>query len=73
MVIKGKGTTLLSKGTVEKLNVLRIGPVSPGVYLITSEGTEVDVRKQFNIFFFFFFIDPTISHTMISSSMSNHP
>ena len=49
MVIKGKGMTLLSKGTAEKLNVLRMGPVSPGVYLITSEGTEADVRKQFNM------------------------
>ena len=46
-VIKGKGTTLLSKGTAEKLNVLRVGPVRPGVYSITSEGTDADVREQF--------------------------
>ena len=30
-VIKGKGTPLLSKGTAEKLNVLRVGSVWPGV------------------------------------------
>ena len=47
IVIKGKGTTLLSKGTAEKLNVLRVGPVRQGVYSITSKGTDADVRKQF--------------------------
>ena len=67
--IKGKGTTLLSKGTAEKLNVLRVGPVRSGVYSITSEGTDADVREQFpevfsgigkladfqlKLFFFFF-------------------
>ena len=46
-VIKGKGTTLLSKGTAEKLNVRRVGPVRPGVYSITSEGTDADVKEQF--------------------------
>ena len=45
--IKGKGTTLLSKGTAEKLNVLCVGPVRPGIYSITSEGTNADVREQF--------------------------
>ena len=46
-VIKGKGTTLLSKGTAEKLNMLRVGSVRHGVYPITSEGTDADVREQF--------------------------
>ena len=31
-VIKGKGTTFLSKGTAEKLNVLHVGPVRLGIY-----------------------------------------
>ena len=47
MVIKGKGTTLLSKGTAKKLNVLCVGPVRLGIYSITSKGTDGDVREQF--------------------------
>ena len=47
MVIKGRGMTLFSKGTAEKLNVLHMGPVRQGVYSITSEGTDADVREQF--------------------------
>ena len=39
--------TLLSKGTAEKLNMLLVGPVRPGVYSITSEGTGADVMEQF--------------------------
>ena len=46
-VIKGKAMTLLSKGTAEKLNVLSVVPVRLGVYSITSEGTDGDVREQF--------------------------
>ena len=47
MVIKSRGTTLLSKGKAEKLNVLCVRPVRAGVYLITLEGTDVAVREQF--------------------------
>ena len=45
-VIKGKGTTLLSKGMADKLNVLCVRPVRSGIYSITSEGTDADSREQ---------------------------
>ena len=39
---------LLGKDTAEKLNVLRVGPPnSPQAYSITSEGTSVDIVKNF--------------------------
>ena len=47
MVIKSKGTALLSKGKAVKLNMLRVRPVRVSVYSITLEGTYVAVREQF--------------------------
>ena len=46
-VMNSKGTSLLSKGIKKKLNVLHVGSVRPGVYSITSKGTDAEVRKQF--------------------------
>ena len=40
-VIKGKGRTLLSKGTAEKLNVLRVGPVRPGIRVRFSQSVQL--------------------------------
>ena len=47
-VVEGHGKALLGKDTAEKLNVLRVGPLnSPQAYSITSEGTSVDIVKNF--------------------------
>ena len=47
-VVEGRGKALLGKDTAEKLNVLRVGPPnSPQAYSITSEGTSVDIVKNF--------------------------
>ena len=47
-VVKSHGRALLGKDTAEKLNVLRVGPPNlPQVYSITSEGTSVDIVKNF--------------------------
>ena len=48
-VVEGRGKALLGKDTAEKLNVLRVRPPnSPQEYSITSEGTSVDVVKNFS-------------------------
>ena len=47
-VVKSHGRALLGKDTAEELNVLRVGPPNlPQVYSITSEGTSVDIVKNF--------------------------
>ena len=47
-VVESRGKALLGKDTAEKLNVLRVGPPnSPQAYSITSEGTSVDIVKNF--------------------------
>ena len=47
-VVEGRGKALLGKDTAEKLNVLRVRPPnSPQEYSITSEGTSVDIVKNF--------------------------
>ena len=47
-VVESHGRALLGRDTAEKLNVLRVGPPnSPQAYSITSEGTSVDIVKNF--------------------------
>ena len=47
-VVEGRGKALLGKDTAEKLNVLRVRPPnSSQAYSITSEGTSVDIVKNF--------------------------
>ena len=47
-VVESHGRALLGRDTAEKLNVLRVGPPNfPQAYSITSEGTSVDIVKNF--------------------------
>ena len=47
-IVESHGRALLGRDTAEKLNVLRVGlPSSPQTYSITSEGTSVDIVKNF--------------------------
>ncbi|PFX23104.1 Uncharacterized protein K02A2.6 [Stylophora pistillata] len=47
-VVEGRGKALLGKDAAEKLNVLRVGPPnSPQACSITSEGTSVDIVRNF--------------------------
>ena len=52
-VVEGRDKALLGKDTAKKMNVLRVGPPnSPQGYSITSEGTSVDIAKNFADVFF---------------------
>ena len=47
IVIKGQGQALIGKETAEKLNLLRVGPPSPFVYSVTTEGKDSDIKLTF--------------------------
>ena len=52
-VVEGRDKALLGKDTAKKMNVLRVRPPnSPQGYSITSEGTSVDIAKNFADVFF---------------------
>ena len=52
VVIQGSGKTLLGKNTAERLDVLRVGPPRPPhVYSVTTEGSDADIRHEFQDIF----------------------